>query len=142
MWARLIAPGAHPRFRIGPCAPSPAPIRLIHTLCCQSGSPERQDAHCAPRCYGDGCDASSAEAGPADGGGVRRLSVGDGVGSGVGEGVGSAVALGDGSSEGEAEGLGSGVGLGLAEGSTETDGSLEAVGAGVITGSGVAESTG
>ncbi len=101
-----------------------------------SGEPERQDAHCAPRSYGDGV-------GSADGGGVRRgFSVGDGLGVGVGEGVGSAVALGDGSTEGVGDGLGSGVGLGLAEGSGETEGAKDSVGPGVVTGSGVAESTG
>lgn len=101
-----------------------------------SGNPERQDAHCAPRSYGDGV-------GSADGGGVRRgFSVGDGLGVGVGEGVGSAVALGDGSTEGVGEALGSGVGLGLAEGSGESEGSMVPAGAGVIAGAGVAESTG
>ena len=99
-----------------------APIRLSVPLM-PSGNPERQDAHCAPRSYGD-------SVGCADGGGVRRgFSVGDGVGVGVG--VGSAVALGDGSTEGEGEG----------EGSGGTVGAAESDGTGVITGSGVAETT-
>ena len=135
VWATLFAPRAHPRVRIGPSAPSPAPIRLCLPLM-PSGNPERQDAHCAPRSYGDGV-------GSADGGGVRRgFSVGDGSGVGVGEGVGSAVALGDGSTEGVAVGLGSGVALGVADGSGEAVWAGGSVGAGVITGSGVAETTG
>ncbi len=122
-----------PSVRIGPTAPSPAPIRLTLPLL-PSGNPERQDAHCAPRGYGDGD-------GPPDGGGVRRgFSVGDGLGSGVGDGVGSAVALGDGSTDGLGVGVGSAVGLGA--GLAETVGSAVAVGAGVATGSGVAEATG
>ena len=134
--------GGAPSVRIGP-TPSPAPIRLLVPLL-PSGDPERQDAHCAPRSYGDG-------GGSPDGGGVRRgFSVGDGSGVGVGEGVGSAVALGvaEGSSEGDGlgvgvgVGLGSGVALGVAEGSTDTEGCGEAVGAGVITGAGVTASTG
>jgi hypothetical protein len=133
--------GGAPSVSDRPATPSPAPIRLIVPLL-PSGNPERQDAHCTPRSYGDGV-------GSADGGGVRRgFSVGDGSGVGVGEGVGWAVALGvaDGSAEGVGVGLGSGVALGVALG--DADGSGEAVwaggsvGAGVITGSGVAETTG
>ena len=132
--------GGAPSVSDRPATPSPAPIRLLVPLL-PSGNPERQDAHCAPRSYGDGV-------GSADGGGVRRgFSVGDGSGVGVGEGVGSAVALGvaDGSADGVGVGLGSGVTLGVALG--DADGSGEAVwaggsvGAGVITGSGVAETT-
>ncbi len=98
-----------------------------------SGNPERQDAHCAPRSYGDGV-------GLTDGGGVRRgFSVGEGVGVGVGEG--SAVALGDGSGVGVGEGSGVALGDGSGEGSAAIVGAGESVGAGVITGSGVAETT-
>ena len=104
-----------------------------------SGNPERQDAPCAPRSYGDG---------GWDGGGVRRLSVGDGVG--VGEGVGVAAGVGEGSTDGEgvgvasAEGLGLalGVSLGLGEGSGVAAGVGGAVGAGVGSGAGVAETPG
>lgn len=121
-------------FRIGPSAPSPAPIRLMVPVAFRF-YPERQDAPCAPRSYGDG--------GPPDGGGVRRgFSVGSGLGVGEGEGVGSAVALGDGSTDGVGEVLGSVEGLGLTEGSLDAEDSADSVGAGVITGSGVADTTG
>ena len=103
-----------------------------------SGSPERQDAHCAPRSYGDGV-------GLTDGGGVRR---GFSVGEGVGVGVGAAVALGDGAGGGEGVGEGVGVGLALGDGAglalADGDGLALGDGAGsadVIAGSGVAETT-
>lgn len=64
------------------------------------------------------------------GGGVRRLSVGDGDGDGVGVGDGSAVALGDGA--GVALGDGSGVALGWAVTAGLADGA--GLGAGVTTG--------
>ena len=95
-----------------------------------SGGPERQDAHCAPRSYGDGV-------GLTDGGGVRR---GFSVGEGVGVGDGSAVALGDGAAVGEGVGEGDGVGVTLGDGAGLALGD----GAGradVIAGTGVAETT-
>ena len=96
--------------------------------CCLPEGPERQDAPCAPRGYGDG---------EKDGGGVRRLSVG--VGVGVGDGVGSAVAVGVGSTEGDGEADGSSEGLGLALSSGVAEGSGEGVGTAVGSGDGVAE---
>jgi hypothetical protein len=140
MWACFALPKAHLRFGSARLAPSPAPIRLSPPVL-PSGNPERQDAPCAPRSYGDGCDACGVVGGLAVGGGVRRgFSVGAGVGSGVG--VGSAVALGVGSTEGSGVGVGVGSGVAEGDGSIDTDGSAVLDGAGVVVDSGDCETAG
>ena len=72
-----------------------------------------------------------------DGGGVRRLSVGDGEGEG--DGVASGVGLGVGSTDGDGEADGSSDGLGLALSSGVAEGSGVGVGAVVGSVDGVAE---
>jgi hypothetical protein len=99
-------------------------------------NPERQDAPCAPRSYGNGMGGAADGAavsdgdGLAEGGGVRRgFSVGVGVGGGVGAGDTAGSGVGAGVATGVGEGVDVGVGAGVRAG--------VATGVGVGVGAGV-----